>query len=67
MSYFDIFLVWKPLFRGESFSIYRKSCIFVAMKKMILSSLLVSLLLSGCDLMKYHPYVGDFDGERHLT
>ena len=37
------------------------------MKKMILSSLLASLLLTGCDLMKYHPYVGDFDGERHLT
>ena len=28
---------------------------------------LIGLLFSSCDLMKYHPYVGDFDGERHLT
>lgn len=28
---------------------------------------LTCLLFSSCDLMKYHPYVGDFDGERHLT
>lgn len=44
-------------------------CIFVAMKvlKNILWIGLTILLWSSCDLFRFHPYEGRFEGEEHLT
>lgn len=35
--------------------------------KLVGTTLLSAILLSGCDLCKYHPYDGYFKGARHLT
>ena len=35
--------------------------------KPVISALLAGTLFGGCDLCKYHPYDGYFEGPRHLT